>query len=997
MIRTIAFILLSFSAFAQINLPTNFQVKSLNGDNGLSQVSNYFRFEDSQGFMWITGNDAINRYDGSNIKVYNLNKYFLNCPNLQQAYGLVEDSNANLYLGSERGLYIYHRKKDKFSLQKIYKNAIDNVAMPFAFVNNKVYCFNRNFEINSYDVISKEIKVVGKIPSEPLNSIHIYQIPTNPFYYRWPFIDKKNRIWIIGKNQILSLNIHTGKIEEKHFTGSGITSLKYNYSYYDQKNEINYLATNAGILKYDLINETHEWIKSINNIKLDKCIFLAVYNQFMAFKLEEKCLIYDTKTNKHQWLWPNNNTKTRAFLNLKFDKIGRLWISDNGTDQKIITLKPQLLFKVPGELEKNNTNTNSIGFITELDPRNISIQNNWILDKSTNKASKVKSNQKSLKGFTDYYNGGNWYLNFNSTNPYLEFIPFKSSVNSRYIFNEIEAVGEFQDIESFDDKTVLISGSKGLFWLDISLNKLVKAYDLPNTFKINKISENELAVSYLDKNFILFKKKNRKLEKIKGILEGIQSFYLQFDPKKTNYWVGTNKGVFLLNKNYKILKHFDANNGLAGTFIYGLLLDNQGNAWCSHQKGLSSINAHNHYIINYDKNDGIQEWDFNNRSFFKDSQGYLYFGGVNGANYFKPPLKFIQFYKPTIYIDELWVNENTYEPEKNANEVELLKLSYQENNISIKALIKDLENGDSHKVIYRLMQNKTASWKFLPGNSLLVFNNLASGNYILELGVYNKFQPKMLATKKIKIFIETPFYNSIFFWILIGFAVAGIGFYAYNLRKNRIQKVQFEQELALEKQRTKITADLHDDIGSSLSSLQVNSAVATQLLKKDPEKAQEVLTKIENQSKKIGETLGDLIWSMKPGKEEVIDFGYKIKNFCNDILGSTHIKFEVKIDENLNSYLEEIYLRKNLLYITKEAINNAAKYSNCTVLKLSCFIKDNIIILKIEDNGIGFDPSRVLGNGIQNMRMRSNELNADFELISSENNGCMITLKIPVT
>ncbi len=104
--KILLFCLLAFQAFGQVKFPINYNLTTLNGDDGLSQVSNYFRYEDSQGFMWITANDALNRYDGSSVKVYNLNKYFNDCPNLQQGYGFAEDSESNLYVGSESGLYI---------------------------------------------------------------------------------------------------------------------------------------------------------------------------------------------------------------------------------------------------------------------------------------------------------------------------------------------------------------------------------------------------------------------------------------------------------------------------------------------------------------------------------------------------------------------------------------------------------------------------------------------------------------------------------------------------------------------------------------------------------------------------------------------------------------------------------------------------------------------------------------------------------------------------
>ena len=107
--------------------------------------------------MWLTGNDALNRYDGKMVKVYNLDKYFLHCPNLQQGYGFAEDDESNIYIGSTRGLYIYLRSQDKFALQKIFNDA---VAMPFAFKDGKIWCFNLKYQLATYDVKTKEVHYI---------------------------------------------------------------------------------------------------------------------------------------------------------------------------------------------------------------------------------------------------------------------------------------------------------------------------------------------------------------------------------------------------------------------------------------------------------------------------------------------------------------------------------------------------------------------------------------------------------------------------------------------------------------------------------------------------------------------------------------------------------------------------------------------------------------------------------------------------------------------
>ena len=213
------------------------------------------------------------------------------------------------------------------------------------------------------------------------------------------------------------------------------------------------------------------------------------------------------------------------------------------------------------------------------------------------------------------------------------------------------------------------------------------------------------------------------------------------------------------------------------------------------------------------------------------------------------------------------------------------------------------------------------------------------------------------------------------------------------MQKLRVLKREIFQQKVLNDQRTKITADLHDEIGSTLSSLQINSTVANKLLEKDIESAQKVLQKVESQANSLAEKIGDIIWSMKPGKDEFMTLSTRIKNFCNEVLGSTDINYVIKIDKDIDTLITDFAVRKNVLLITKEAVNNALKYSNAKKIKISIRHEKNQILLVISDNGIGFDTNNMSGNGIGNMKNRASELNAAFELISTLNLGTSIKLQ----
>lgn len=989
---------------AQNNELSYYSVQKLSPDEGLSQGANYFRFEDSKGFMWITANDAINRYDGSQVKVYNLNRYFSNCPNLQQGYGFAEDPEANIYIGSERGLYIYSRKTDKFTLQRIFENSPDDVAMPFAYKDDKIWCFNRFYQLATYNVKTKAIKPEAKINLDTLNSIHIYQIVNNVFYYRFPVLDNEGNIWLAGKNKVAVYNTFSQKTSFPVMAKSTDGQYEFFSSCYDTINAVLSIGTNHGILQYDKRKNETKTFTHIDNVKLGIITSIAASKNLIAFSSADGLAFSKPDFSQTLWVSKKDLSRPSYIFQLSFDKSGRLWDTEDGKGQKIYSFKEKLFHKIPDDYNALPFIKNPVvASITELPNNNIVFHSQWQLNRTTSEISKFPGKDFDNvfhRSVADTVRGGNWF--------YSEANAYTNGVQTGIFFRNPQGayklvikatvyytLGHLQDLAVLPEGNILTGFSSGLYWLND--DHLVAASQDKAVFKINVISNDRIAVSRLNNHMLLYKVENGKnLVLQQNILPGVQSFYMQENSKTNQFWVGTNSGVYLLDSNFAITRHFDANNGLAGTYIYGLLLDDYGNVWCSHQRGLSSINGADLSIINYDKSDGIQDWDFNNRSFYKAKDGTLYFGGINGANYFKPPVQSRAYYNPEVYIDEILVNGAPVLPALNADQIQKLTLDNKQNNISVSVVVRDLENAWARQIIYRLKE-KGNDWTTLGNKATINFTSMEPGDYTLELGVVDKFSNKKIIQKSLSIEIAAPFYEKVWFWVLAAIVITGISFWLFSRRRQIKQQRIFQQHLELLKQRQKITADLHDDIGASLSSLQINSMVASQLLIKDKrQQAQQVLEKIENQSKNIAEKIGDIIWSMKPGKDEFMTLSSRIRNFANDILGATNIHYSIDIEKEIDERVKDFTMRKNIVLIIKEAVNNAAKYSKASTLNIALRIQDDDLFLKVQDNGIGYSATGTGGNGMANMEKRARELNGSFKVTGEPNRGTTISCTLPL-
>ena len=228
--------------------------------------------------------------------------------------------------------------------------------------------------------------------------------------------------------------------------------------------------------------------------------------------------------------------------------------------------------------------------------------------------------------------------------------------------------------------------------------------------------------------------------------------------------------------------------------------------------------------------------------------------------------------------------------------------------------------------------------------------------------------------------------------ILIAFALISVVIISVLLvNRYRIMN-RAKRELELEKVRNHIARDLHDDIGSTLSSINIMSQLA---MNGD---AKERLNKIALHSAQMMENMSDIVWSINPKNDTLEQVVLKMKEFAFEMLEPKEISHTFQLDSNLTQLKLDVEKRKNLFLIFKEAINNAAKYSEGSKVSISLSVRQNKIQLSICDNGKGFDEGAVRrGNGLINMKERAISMGGQFSQTSNPENGTKIQVDIPIT
>lgn len=216
---------------------------------------------------------------------------------------------------------------------------------------------------------------------------------------------------------------------------------------------------------------------------------------------------------------------------------------------------------------------------------------------------------------------------------------------------------------------------------------------------------------------------------------------------------------------------------------------------------------------------------------------------------------------------------------------------------------------------------------------------------------------------------------------------------AYISELQRREKLQKEYANV----RDKIASDLHDDIGSSLSSINIYSYAADERLARgDIDKTQDLLKSIGRSAGETLNSMGDLVWVINPANDSTAKLVERVKSFAFEILSACECSFQMDVDEYFYDLTLNQEQRKNILLILKEAINNAAKYAEASMVRCRIFRDaDGLFTIVLSDNGIGMTADLVPGNGLHTMRKRAAMLSAHFE-VASDKNGTTVSFKINV-
>ncbi len=280
--------------------------------------------------------------------------------------------------------------------------------------------------------------------------------------------------------------------------------------------------------------------------------------------------------------------------------------------------------------------------------------------------------------------------------------------------------------------------------------------------------------------------------------------------------------------------------------------------------------------------------------------------------------------------------------------------------------------------------------KYITYRDSLLNDDVKKQVALLEVQYETEKKNAQIESSKLEKAQQRLYYNIVVSLLVMGLLVGLLLFSRYNYRK------KLERKNLLLAERNRISSELHDEVGSSLSAINLMSHAAMHTKTDNQQQAQDYLSSINSNSAKVMETISDIVWSMHPENDQMPHIIARMKNFCGEILEAVDTSYDMQVEENVLALTLSSEKRRDFYLIFKEAINNVAKYAQATTVKINLQKSNDQLKLIIKDNGKGFDATVASeGNGLRNMRQRAEKHGGNILVNTAIGQGSTITLHLP--
>jgi len=465
-------------------------------------------------------------------------------------------------------------------------------------------------------------------------------------------------------------------------------------------------------------------------------------------------------------------------------------------------------------------------------------------------------------------------------------------------------------------------------------------------------------------------------------------------------WLGTEEGLNRLDPSTGKCRAFTERDGLASNFIYGILPDRDGSLWISTNNGISKFTEKNPpgtQFRNFGTSDGLQAKEFNTGAFWENGRDTLYFGGVNGFNMFHPSAIGTNLHPPSVVVTEVRTSDGVLTAGGPVEAEHNIRVPYGTTEIVINFVGLDYVQPLANRYRY-MMEGEDRTWIEGGTQRFARYTNLKPGEYRFRVTACNNDGVWNPTGAAIKLTIVPPFWMTSWFLAvaLIG-VVSGIGgsIRYFEVRKLRRKMEVLEARHALDRERERISQDMHDEVGSTLTRIAILGELAVRNVRR-PDETKVQLEKISEMSRLVIDSLGEIVWALNPKNDTLDNLLAYTRQYVGEYLEMTTMRCALEFPDTVEPVPLSAEYRRNIFLTVKEAVHNVVRHAGATEVKIRCVVEGALLSVSVTDNGRGFLPPAPghMGNGVTNMKKRVEGIGGKLTIGSAPGNGTEVSFRI---
>lgn len=838
------FILILSNSFESYSQQTSFRHLTIN--DGLSQNAVFAILRDSKGFMWFGTKDGLNRYDGYSFVVYQHNPFDSTTISANFITALFEDSRRLIWIGTlNGGLNCYDRSSENFYHIRYSPKEADTFSEIKSITEDKsgnIWIGTKSDGLIKLSFSGKNLFQLGAkqyLPKEgKINSLSSSSIADVQF-------DSEGILWVGTENGLNEFDPQTEKfnhykIQTRNPKAPASPNDGNVNSIYESKNGDLWLGTLSGLVKFNRNDKSYKlyphhfevyrygWGNIIQIIEDNfGKLWLAAPGELMCF---------DPSVNSYSYFkndpFNPQSLSFNSISSLYFDNTSILWIGTAGMGINIYDFKSNRFSSLTREKDSNSRIAGfSIRSILEENENVLWISAD-VLYRWNRKTGELKSYETSSNKLDNFGNTGVWSMIKShdgkiwtaTTEGVYRYDPLTEKAN-QYKYNPANADGLPQK-----EIYYVLEDSHQTIWI-ATLNYLSKLIDVDRgifqhfRYQTDFVTNDEVKpIIYQDTQGNFWVGTKDGLKKFDPLLKKFKSY--SNDPSKSNslnnnsiksicadphqpnkyLWIGTaGGGLNRFDFDDESFTHFTEANGLPNNVVYGILPDGNGNLWLSTNKGLSKFSLKDFSFRNFDVRDGLQSNEFNSGAYFRSKSGEMFFGGINGLNYFYPNHVPDNSNKPNVVLTSFKVHDTSISVKRNNAilsksicETDKIFLSHDQDVITFEFAAMDYSAPEKNQYAYKL-ENFNHDWIYSGSVRTATYTNLSPGKYKFRVKASNNDGVWNEQGISIDLIINPPWWRT--WWaysMYIILFLSGLSF----LRRYEMNRLHWKNQLKLEKVET---------------------------------------------------------------------------------------------------------------------------------------------------------------------------------------------------